>query len=80
MEPVSNQFTTTVLGAFIGWDAERRGPCHGLPVHIDENTQHFYSYWKLGFRERLAVLFGKHVRLAVCGNSHPPVHLAVNPD
>jgi len=75
MTPIRTVHTTRVLGAPAGWDADRSGPCAGLPV-IDSDGLTF-SYWRLTLRERLAVLFGTPVRLCVASDGHPPVALDV---
>lgn len=73
MTPVTRADTTAVLGAPKGWDAARDGVCVGLPV--TESGGVFYSYWRASLRERLLVLFGRPVRLAVAAAAHPPVNL-----
>jgi hypothetical protein len=73
MKPTSNELTTLTLGAPKNWDAEKNGPCGGLPVCKQDGE--FYSYWVTTWRERLAILFGRPVRLCVVGAGHPPVHL-----
>lgn len=80
MQPVSNAFTTITLGAPVNWNEPEHGKCHGLPVHIPDDRLHVYSYWALTWRERLAVLFGKTIRLAIFGDRQPPCHLEVDPD
>ncbi len=70
MYPVSKEHTTRTLGKPDGWDA-KRGPCIGLPVTDAEGIM--YSYWKPTIIERLRILFGRQVRLAVVGSAHPPV-------
>jgi hypothetical protein len=75
MIPTRNELTTRTLGAPPDWNEEARGPCIGLPVAFDSNDPAFYSYWKATWRERLAILFGRPVRLCVASRSHPPVHI-----
>ena len=81
MKPVKNEHTVIVLGAPQGWDANALGPCEGLPVVVEQEGNHFlfYSYWRATWRERIAVLFGRTVRLCVTGHSHPAVHLDTEP-
>jgi hypothetical protein len=81
MKPIKNEHTTIVLGAPQGWNADALGPCEGLPVVVEREGNHllFFSYWRGTWRERLAVLFGRPVRLCVTGNAHPPVHLDTEP-
>jgi hypothetical protein len=73
MTPETNELTTITLGAPVGWDHEKQGKCGGLPVCKQDGE--FYSYWRTTWRERLAILLGRNVRLCVVGNGHPPVHL-----
>lgn len=75
MTPTKNELTTRTLGAPQGWNVNARGPCIGLPVAFDPDDQAFYSYWTATWRERLAILFGRPVRLCVASMAHPPVHL-----
>lgn len=81
MTPLKTEHTNLVLGAPQGWNANAHGPCIGLPVLMqdDEGLRTFYSYWTGTWRERLAILFGRPVRLCVVGQSHPPVHLDTEP-
>lgn len=73
MKPTTNELTTITLGKPITWDEATQGPCGGLPVCRQDGE--YYSYWTTTWRERLAILFGRPVRLCVVGFSHPPVHL-----
>lgn len=73
MKPTTNELTTLTLGAPKNWDAEKNGPCGGLPVCFQDGE--FYSYWTASWRERLEILFGRPVRLCVVSGAHPPVHL-----
>ena len=77
MTPIKNEHTVIVLGAPKNWDAEKLGPCNGLPVLVqrEEGQMTFYSYWQATWRERFAILFGRPVRLCVVGDGHPPVHI-----
>lgn len=76
MTPIHTPATTNILGAPQGWDAEKNGPCAGLPIVRSDGVS--YSYWSLSWRERLTVLCGKPVRLAVASSAHPPVNLDTN--
>lgn len=80
MKAIKNEHTNDLLGAPSNWDAPKHGPCLGLPVLIenDNGLKSFYSYWQTTWRERLAILFGRPVRLVVIGN-HPPVHIDTEP-
>lgn len=59
-----------------GWDEERDGPCHSLPVYRDFSDNTCASVWKLTWRERLALFFGAKIVLTVKGYQ-PPVALEV---
>jgi hypothetical protein len=74
MTPTQNELTTLTLGAPPNLDEAKMGAaCKGLPVcRADER---FYSYWQTTWRERLAILCGRSVRLCVASEAHPPVHL-----
>lgn len=74
MKPIKTPRTNMVLGAPKEWNELRHGPCIGLPVIATEDP-YFYSYWSVTWRERLAVLFGRPIRLCVVGASHPPVSI-----
>lgn len=73
MRPIRTKDTTMVLGAPKDWDADRLGPCEGLPIAVGDGFM--CSFWKPTRRERLAILFGRSIRLGVSGVSHPPVWL-----
>lgn len=75
LSPIKTPSTTRVLGAPLTWDENKHGECVGLPV-VDGGDGVIYSYWRVPFRERLAILFGKPILLGVAGNSHPPVNLS----
>jgi hypothetical protein len=76
VKPIHTKDTTVVLGAPANWSAEINGPCGGLPIARPQDDQfHQYSHWRANWRERLAILLGRPVRLCVFGISHPPVHL-----
>jgi hypothetical protein len=77
MRPIQTVVTTHVLGAPEGWDKEKHGECAGLPVCVYEGVT--YSYWKLSLWERLKLVFGHSLRLAVWGSGMPPVGLDVAP-
>jgi hypothetical protein len=71
MSPVQKANTTRVLGAPIGWDEQRHGKCEGLPIVDSDGVM--YSYWRLSWMDRFRIMFGRNIRLAVVGSSHPPV-------
>jgi hypothetical protein len=70
MMPVEKSHTNMRLGKPRNWD-ESRGECEVLPVTSLEGV--LYSYWKATWIDRLRILIGRHVKLSVVGNSHPPV-------
>lgn len=74
-EPFKGQ--DIVLGAPAGWDADKHGPCSGLPIKREDGV--CMSVWGLTIRQRLAVLFGgKIVLRIVSGQTQPPVMLSVS--
>lgn len=77
MEPIRTETTTRVLGQPADWDEARFGPCSGLPVTDSDGL--IYSYWRPTWRERLAVLRGRPVRLCVAGLAHPAVAVDTGP-
>jgi hypothetical protein len=77
MKPI-NRKADKILGAPVGWESDRFGECAGLPVRMAEHG--FISYWKPSIRERLAILFGRPVRLSTFSFSHPAVALDTERD
>jgi hypothetical protein len=72
MKPTRNEFTTRELGKPVDWDDEKMGgPCDALPI-VDAHGMMF-SYWRASWRERIAILCGRPVRLGIVGRSHPVV-------
>lgn len=71
MKPIIKPHTDLMLNKPDAWDT-KLGECCGLPVCRVDGIN--YSYWKLNWRERLNVLFGRNVRLSVVGGQ-PPVML-----
>ena len=73
MQPIALPHTTRVLGAPPFWDEATDGKCEGLP--ISDGAGFIASYWKPTWRERLAVLFGKPVRVCVHAHTTYPISL-----
>lgn len=71
MKPVKHPWTNRELGKPKDWDESRFGPCESLPVVEGDGI--FYSYWETTWRDRVAILFGRPVRLCLTGRVHPPV-------
>lgn len=71
MKPTRTATTTVVLGAPSSWNQDAE--CADLPLALAGDTM--FSYWRPSWREWLAVLFGRPVRLGVFGSAHPPVSL-----
>jgi hypothetical protein len=78
MKPICTVACNSELGAPVGWDETKLGKCTSLPVHRDASLCLLYSWWALTWRERLGLLFGKSVRLAIVGSMMPPVALDVD--
>ena len=72
--PVKNKLCNAELGKPADWD-ESKGRCETLPVHREDDT--FYSWYKFSWKDRIKVLFGCHIRLAIVAWAHPPVNLTV---
>ncbi len=66
--------TTVVLGEPADWDEDADGVCEGLPI-METDFGVMYSWWKPTWRDRLAMIFGRSLRLGVFGRAHPPVSL-----
>lgn len=77
-EPIETSATNARLSPPEGWDEKRDGACQVLPLYFDGSC--FYSWWRVPFRERLRILFGRPIRLVVVGPSHPPVCVETSPD
>ena len=71
MKPIKFDEATRTLGAPVGWDESRHGPCGGLPVWHGGDS--YVSCWQPSWRERFAILFGTPVWLSVISIGHPPV-------
>jgi hypothetical protein len=65
---------STQFGKPENWDEKTHGPCQALPVLIEDGV--YYSYWGFSWRQRLEILFGRPLRLAILG-MQPPVSLVV---
>lgn len=80
MIPGRIEGTTQVLGAPKDWNAERDGPCGGLPIRverIDEGRMMISSAWFPTAEELLLLQAGAPVILRVRAHSHPVVALGV---
>lgn len=78
LRPIETEFTSSTLGRPKGWD-NSQGECVGLPVAIDPGDVYptFYSWWKPTLKDRIKILFGFNIRLALVSGTHPPVSLEV---
>jgi len=74
MEPV-NFKGATIRHQPADWDEGKYGPCQGLPVMYDDGV--FHSLWKPSFYDRIRLLFGGVLNLAIVANGQPPVNLKV---
>ena len=68
MRPIRHPTTTATLAEPDGWDEAADGECLGLP--ITQSAGVMSSYWRPSLRERLAIAFGRPVRLGVFGDGH----------
>jgi len=80
MLPIKTDETISELGAPSDWETSgwngRVGECKTLPVFIGDGW--FQSFWKPTWKDRLKILFGKPIALAVIGRTHPPVSISVS--
>lgn len=77
MMPIKPAHANLVLGAPKDWDESKNGTCMDLHLYRDEDKGVMFSYWRLTWKERLGILLGKPVRLAIFSNGHPAVALDV---
>lgn len=83
MNPIKTKHTNRIIGAQeSGWNMLKHGPVIGLPVVStrtgpDEKQTRFESRWAPSLTERVLILFGRPVTLAVNSFVHPPVSLHV---
>lgn len=56
-----------------GWDEAADGECTDLSVTAAHGV--LFSYWRPSLKERLALIFGRKLRLGIFGTAHPPVSL-----
>lgn len=63
MRPVRKPWTNFI------WSGE--GDIMDLPACRDDGVT--YTYWRPTWKDRLLILFGRDIRLAVAGSWHPPV-------
>lgn len=77
MTPIKFKGFEKILGAPADWDEKKhRGPCLGLPVLVHDGS--VISVWKLTWRERLAILFGRKLVVhVVSGRTQPPIGFTV---
>jgi hypothetical protein len=80
MTPIKTAATNLTLFAPKNWDEERDGPCAALPIVVgagDPAGVDLFSWWQPTWSDRLAILFGRPIRLCVhaASTAHPPVML-----
>lgn len=77
MIPARISGCTRVLGAPAGWTPETSGPCCGLPIRDEINSDQnvMISAWEPTPSEIAALVAGAKVMLRVAGTGHPPVML-----
>lgn len=76
MKPALFEGHDLVLGAPAGWDAEKHGPCEGLPIMREKGI--CTSLWEPNAWERGAIACGANIWLhVVSGMTQPPVSLSV---
>jgi hypothetical protein len=80
VRPFRHPRATVNLTKPVDWNEAERGTCGSLPARYDAIDENFYSYWLTSWRERLAILFGRPIRLVVASAAHPPVCLDTEKD
>lgn len=75
--PIKTRYTNKTLLPPPNWD-NSDGECLPLPVCYDEADHSFSSWYHVPWRKRLAVLFGRPLRLTVLAAFHPPVAIDVD--
>ena len=73
MKPISLPHTSRVLGAPPFWNEAVDGKCVGLPV--SDGDGFIASYWRTSLREKLAILFGRPIRVCIHGYTTYPLTL-----
>jgi hypothetical protein len=82
MKFVTHPQHTRYLGAPLGWNEQRDGPCGALSIHDmrDQQPAKMESCWELeGFEPISLALNLADIRLGVIGSGHPPVYMQVMP-
>ena len=74
MKPMKFEGYHKILAKPESWDTNR-GHCMGLPCAISSGVVH--SQWRFTWKERIKVLFGKPLTLAVVTGKMPPVSLEI---
>lgn len=81
MTPLRIDGATRYLGAPVGWEPEKQGPCSHLAI-LDVTTEHggnvMISAWEPTPAELKALNEGKPVYLQIVGVGHPPVAVWVD--
>jgi hypothetical protein len=75
MRAIATPQTNLHLGAPLGWEPSKDGPCVSLPVYRDGLL--YFSWWQFSWRERLRVMLGFPLRLCVFGSGQPPVAIEI---
>lgn len=73
---------TRTLGAPHEWDAEKSGPCFGLPIldaQMPDGTLWMISAWEPSPEELEALRRGESIKLWINGTSHPVVAMSIGP-
>lgn len=81
MIPVRIQGFTNYLGAPIGWEPDKHGPCAHLAVRVEIDLElgvSMSSAWEPTPEEIALIVAGAPIILKVFGAGHPPVWLSAS--
>jgi hypothetical protein len=76
MKPVPTKYTNATLAPPVHWDEKTMGKCVPLPVCNNE-PPYMFSWWKASWWERLAILFGRPVRVCIIAAQHPAISVDI---
>lgn len=76
MRAINFHGVTTTYTAPEGWDEERDGPCHDLPVMVDQKSRECTTLWRPTEHELELLRNGHPVLVNILGGQ-PPISVGV---
>lgn len=78
MRAIQHPSNNRVLGAPKNWDQDEL-PCAAIALTdtVIDGVQCVVTYWRPSLEERKALIHGGDIRLAIVGNTMPPVSIGV---